>query len=196
MNRLRRKPSLWMNFFGRLAFAIVWVGFMFGFTFMVWTRSPAGKTPIFVWIILGIFNLFAVGMIWDIVVRFWRTLWNRQPIVEIDRQSLRLGETAQLRIVEEHPESVSQMRVRLVAEHWVTTKNGGTTITAFQPCFDQELLQMNLPAGETVTRMLQIRIPETAPAEDAKWKIVVSSELRQGGVIDHPYPISVKGRAI
>jgi hypothetical protein len=191
MNRLRRKPSLWMNFFGRLAFAIVWVGFMFGFTFMVWTRSPAGKTPIFIWIILGIFDLFAVGMIWDIVVRFWRTLMNRQPIVEIDRQQLRPGETAQLRIVEEHPESVKQMSVRLVAQRWVVTKDGSTTIRSFQPCFDQELLQMNLPAGEPVNRMLQIRIPAESPGDDAKWQILVSSELRQGGVIEHPYPIDV-----
>jgi hypothetical protein len=193
MNRLTRKPSLWANFFVRLVFATIWVGGMFGFTFFVWTRSRAGETPIFVWIILGIFNLFAVGLIWDIVVRFWRTLMNRQPIVEIDRQSLRPGDTAQLHVVENHPESIAQMSVRLVAENWVTSQQGNATIRSFQPCFDQELLQMNVPAGEPVNRMLQIRIPADSPGDDAKFQIVVMTELRQGGVISHTYPIDVKG---
>ncbi|HSP17080.1 MAG TPA: hypothetical protein VLV78_20210 [Thermoanaerobaculia bacterium] len=190
MNRLARKPSLWMNFLGRFLFGVVWAGGMSAFTWVVWVKRDA-NTPVFVWFVLGFFDLLAIGIVWDLVVRFWRTLMHRQPVVEIDRQSLRYGDSAQLHVVEEHPESVKEISVRLVAEHWLTTTNGGTTIRSYQPCYDQELLAISLAEAEPVSRMLQIRIPEKPPADDAKWKIVVATMLRQGGVIAHPFPIDV-----
>jgi hypothetical protein len=193
MIRLVRKPSLWMNFLGRFAFGVVWAGAFIALSIFSWFRRAG--TPIFVFILLGFFDLFAIAVVWDLVVRFWRTLTDKQPIVEIDKPSLTYGETAQLRVAEPHPESVAELNVHLVAEHWLTTQDQpNVTVRSYQACYDEELMRMNVVAGEQVSRMLQIRIPETPPAEDARWKIVVTTALRQGGLIQHPFPIVVEPR--
>ena len=71
MIRLARKPSLWVNFFGRLVFGVVWAGAFIALSYFVWPRRAS--TPIFILFILGFFDLLAIGVIWDLVVRFWRT---------------------------------------------------------------------------------------------------------------------------
>ncbi len=195
MIALSRKPSIWANFFGRLAFGVVWAGAFFAFTWFIWTRRNAGHTPVFIWFVIGFFDLIAIGVVWDLVVRFWRALNGRVPVVEIDRKSLRYGDTAQLHVVEPHPESVKQFDVRLVAEHWVVTKDGTTTVKSYQACYDEELLRMNVSDETQVSRTMPVRIPETPPADDANWKIVVTTELRQGGLVQHPFPISIEKRA-
>jgi hypothetical protein len=193
MIRLARKPSLWVNFLGRLIFGVVWAGAFVALSWFVWPRRA--ETPTFILIILGFFDLLALGVIWDLVVRFWRTLTKKQPIVEIDKTSLTYGSTAQLRIVEEHPESVAQMNVHLVGESWVTSDHQSGSqrviVKSYQSCFDEELLRLNVTQTEPITRMLQIRMPPAAPAEGVQWKIVVNTSLRQGGLIQHSYPIPV-----
>src|SRR4051794_20905927 len=98
MIRLARKPSLWMNFLGRLIFAAIWAGVFFGFFLWAWIHRFGTLT--FILVILGLFDLIAIGVVWDIVVRFWRTLNHREPIVEID--PAKYGGTVQVRIVEKH----------------------------------------------------------------------------------------------
>lgn len=135
MIRLARKPSVWSGFLGRLAFGIVWAGSMITATWFVWTRGAG--TPILAWVFLGILDLFAIGIVWDLVIRFWRTINGRQPVLsagccscasrgEIDRPSLRYA------------------------------------------------------VGDVQAQQ--------------RWKIVVTTELRQGGVIEHAFPIAVEAR--
>ena len=193
MIRLARKPSLWVNFLGRLLFGVVWAGAFVALSFFVWPRRAT--TPTFILIILGFFDLLAVGVIWDLVVRFWRTATNKQPVLEIDRPSLPYGGTAQLRILEEHPESLATLTVHLVGQHWVVSEDQSGSqrviVKSYQSCYDQELLRMNVTQMEPVTRMLQIQMPAAAPAENVDWKIVVNTSLKQGGLIQHSYPIPV-----
>ncbi len=191
MIRLARKPSLWSGFLGRLAFGIVWAGSMFTATWFVWTRGAG--TPILAWIFLGILDLFALGIVWDLAIRFWRTINGRQPVLEIDRPSLRYGGSAQLHFVEPHPESLQEIAVRLVADHWVeVSEPDGTTVHTVRNCYDEELLRLNVSDGAEVSRMLQVRIPGSVPSDKPRWKIVVTAELRQGGVIEHAFPIAVE----
>jgi hypothetical protein len=192
MIKMARKPSLWMGFVGRLLFGVVWAGGFLGFSWLAW--QSRAKTPVFIFIILGLMDLIAIGVIWDLVVRFWRTLTNKQPVLEIDRASLPYGGTAQVRFAEPNPDSLANIDVRLVADHWVTTQHGNTTTSSYEPCYDEELLRMNVETNDPISRMLQIRIPLEPPAEDASWKIVVNTTLRQGGVIQHPYPLKVEKR--
>src|SRR4051794_587054 len=92
MIRLSRKPSLWADFGGRLAFALAWDGMFAAATYMGWIHRA--DTRWFVYILLAFFGVFALAIAWDLVVRFWRTLTSRKPIVEIDRNPVPYGASA------------------------------------------------------------------------------------------------------
>jgi hypothetical protein len=189
MIRLARKPSMWTAFFGRLLFCVIWAGAFAVLSWFVWTYHRR-DTPVVILIVLGIFDFFAIGLIWDIVVRFWRTLTNREPQLEIDHDNLQLGSTAQIQFHEEKPESLAEIEVRLVAMATVTTRSGSTTITRTAPCHDQELLHVNVDGPNPITRSLQIKIP-TGEFGDARWMINVNTRLRQGGFVQHSYPLKI-----
>ncbi|MEK6372007.1 MAG: hypothetical protein AABO58_04875 [Acidobacteriota bacterium] len=190
--RLAPHPSPWASFLVRLLFTTVWSGFFGVFSLMVW-RHPA-ETPWFIFAILGFFDLIAVGMLWDVVVRFWRTLNHREPVVEIDQPMLVYGGSAQLRVTEPHPESVAEMSVRLVCEQRITTKTDNRVQQFVNRCHDQELLRLSPDTPDTLHRMLPIRMPDQPPEKDVSWKIVVGNTLRQGGTIEHNFPLRVEQR--
>ena len=50
---------------------------------------------------------------------------------------------------------------------------------------------MNVTQMEPLSRMLQIQMPPAAPAENVQWKIVVNTSLKQGGLIQHSYPVTI-----
>ncbi len=189
--RLARKPSLWANFLGRLVFAIVWVGFFVGFSYFAWQHRV--RTPTFVLVILAFFDLIALGMVWDIVVRFWRTLHHREPVVEIDRQWLAYGDSAQLSIVEPHPQSIAEMGVKLVGECYTKSATDISqhrqTVVSLTRCYEEELLRLKPAGDEAISRLLQVQLPKSAPADGVTWKIVIDSRPKQGGMIEHPFPL-------
>ena len=189
MMRLAPQFSPWASVLGRLVFTTVWTVFFGVFSFMVWRHRA--ETPWFVFGVIGLFDLIAVGMLWDVVVRLWRTLNHRVPVVEIDRSSLVYGGAAQLSVTEPHPESVAEICVRLVCEQLVTQKTGNGVQQFVERRHDQELLRLSPAAPDPLHRMLSIRIPEPPPEEDVSWKIVVDTTLRQGGVIEHVFPLRV-----
>ena len=190
MVRLVRKPSMWGGFFGRLAFCAVWAGMSFGFSWFLWFRRPP-ETPTFIYFVIGLFDLIALSMVWDIVVRFWRTLTNKQPQLDIDHQSLQPGSTAQVQFSEPHPESLAEIDVRLVALESVVIRNGATTTYTTQTAYDKELLRMNVDGPNPITRSFGIKIPADSVSEKVKWMIAVNTRLRQGGIMQHTYPIEV-----
>jgi len=195
MIRLVRKPSLWASFLARFVFAIVWTGAFFGMTVAVWRRHP----DTIVLVVLGCFDLIAIAILWDLVVRFWRTLKHQEPFVEIDRQSLAYGDSAQVRIVESHPESISEMGVKLVGECYAKSATDISsyreTKTVLTRCYDEELLRLKPDASEPLSRLIRVQLPKSPPADGITWKIIVDSHLKQGGVIEHAYPIRVRENA-
>lgn len=189
--RLSRKPSLWAAFAGRFLFTVVWCGGIGAFSYFVLTR---GHAPLFVKILLGVFGFFGVMMLWDIVVRFWRTLTGKQPLVEIERLPLGYGESAQLRVIESDPESVREMVVSLVADHRVVRHDDNITVIGEERCYSSELLRATDLTGEPFVSMLHVQLPVEEPGDSPKWKVEVSTTLKQGGMITHGFPIDVRGR--
>lgn len=191
MIRLARKPSLWMNFFGRLAFAVLWVGWFSGFSWWAWVHRFG--TPTFVLIILAFFDLVSVGVIWDIVVRFWITLHRREPLVEVDRNPAAYGDSVQVRIIEQHPESIAEIVVKLVGECYARAEREFTahreTVVSLTQCYEDELVRLKPTSDDRIDRTVVMHIPQSPPADEVAWKIVVDSHLRQGGIIEHPFPI-------
>ncbi len=192
MMRLAPQLSLWASFLGRLLFTTIWTGFFGVFSFLIWRHRA--ETPWFIFAVLGFFDLVAVGMLWDVVVRFWRTLKHREPTVEIDQPSLVYGGSAQLRVTEPHPESVAEMSVRLVCEQVITTKTENRVQQFVKRCHDSELLRLSPDGPDPLHRMLSIRLPDQPPERDVSWKIVVGTTLRQGGMIEHVFPLQVQPR--
>jgi len=192
MIRLAPHPSPWASFLGRLLFTTVWTGFFAVFSFMIWRHRE--ETPWFIFGVLGLFDLVAFGMLWDVVVRFWRALNHREPVVEIDHPSLVYGGSAQLRVTEPHPESVAELSVRLVCEQLITTKTDNRVQQFVNRCHDEELLRMSPETSDPIHRMLSVRMPDQAPEKDGSWKIVVGTTLRQGGTIEHHFPLRVEPR--
>jgi len=183
-----------MNFFGRLIFAVIWVGVFFAGSIWAWMHRFG--TPTFILIILGIFDLIAIGVVWDIVVRFWRTLQHREPVIEVDHEPAAYGESVQVRIAEQHPESIVELGVKLVGECYARAEREFTahreTVVTLTRCYEDELLRLKPSSDEPINRVLQMLIPQSPPADEMSWKIVVDSRLKQGGVIEHPFPFRVQ----
>jgi len=190
--RLKPHPSPWASFLGRLLFTTIWCGFCVVFSIMIW-RHPE-ETPWFIFGVIGLFDLIAFGMLWDVVVRFWRALKHREPVVEIDQPSLVYGGSAQLRVTEPHPESVAELSVWLVGEQRITTRTGNTVQQSVSRCHDQELLRLSPATPDPLHRTLSLRMPDQPPEQDVSWKIVVGTTLRQGGTIVHSFPLRVEPR--
>ncbi len=192
--RLRRKPSLWSDFFARLLFAVIWVGFFVIASWLAWHRR-AGMSA-FVLLLLAFFDLIAVGLLCDLAVRFWRTLQNHEPVVEIDHDLLAYGDSANVRVLEPDPESIDEIGVKLVGECWSKSMTDFTkyrrTVTAYSRCYEEELLRLSPSAGEPFSRLLKIQLPKSPPADGVRWKIVIDSRLKKGGVIEHLFPLRVR----
>jgi len=192
MIRLVCKPSVWVTFFRRLLFAIVFAG---GFLALTWYASRHIGMPTYAYLILGFFDLLAAAVLADAARRFWRTLHHHEPVVEIDRQTLEYGDTAQVRVVEPHPQAIAEIGVKLIGECYAKSV---TDISHFREtrvtltrCYEEELLRLKPASDEPVSRLLQLQLPKSAPADRIAWKIVVESHLKQGGVIEHPFPLRV-----
>ena len=197
MIRLARKPSLWLIFLAHLGFAILWSAAVFGASYFVWVRR--GRTSTLAVTVLVLFDLIAIGLIWDVVVRLWRTLNHRHPLVEIDRQSLAYGDSAQVHIIEPHPRSIAEMGVKLIGECYAQSATDISsyreTKTALNRCYEEELLRLKLDSADPVSRLVQMQLPKSPPADGISWKIVVDSRLKRGGVIEHGFPLKVRESA-
>jgi len=193
MIRLPCRPSVWATFLQRLLFAIVFAG---GFLTLTWYASRHIGMPTYVYLILGFFDLIAAGVVADAVIRFWRTAHHCEPVVEIDRQSLQYGDTAQVRVIEPNPQSIVEMGVKLIGEcraKSVTdiSQHHETRVERTR-CYEEELLRLKPSSSEPINRLVQLQLPKSPPADDMTWKIVVDSHLKQGGVIEHPFPLRVR----
>src|SRR5262249_18575362 len=135
--RLTRKPSPWVVVLMRLAFAIFWNGFFGIFVVLSWPHRA--ETPIFIQGVLGFFLLLGVGIIWDAVVRFQRTLTGKTAVVEVDRQPLRPGDTFRVRVSQRDLRSLSCLQVSIVASNTVTERSGNTTMTMTKSCYQKEI---------------------------------------------------------
>jgi len=186
-----------MNFFGRLIFAVIWAGAFFGFSVWAWVHRFG--TPTFILVILGIFDLIAIGVVWDIVVRFWRTVHHREPIIEIERDPAAYGDSVQVRIIEEDPQSIAEIGVKLVGECYAKAVREFTAHREMEisltRCYEDEILRFKPSTDERINRIVQMHIPQSPPADDVLWKIVVDARLRQGGVIEHDFPFRVTDSA-
>ncbi len=183
-----------MNFCGRFLFAIVWVGVFFAFSLWAW-RHRFG-TPLGMLVILAIFDLIALAVIWDIVLRLQRTLQHRVPVVEIDHDRLAYGDSAQLRVVEEHPESINEMGVKLIGECYNKADQDISehrqTVISLTRVYEEELMRIKPASAEPISRVVQLHLPKSPPAGKVQWKIIVDSHLKHGGITEHPFPIRVR----
>src|SRR5262245_52376370 len=110
-----------------VAFAILWNGIFGAFVLLAWPHRA--ETPIFIQGVLGLFLLLGVGIIWDVVVRFYRTLTGKTAIVEVDRQPLHPGDTVRVRVCQRDLHSLSCLQVSIAASNTVTEQSGSTTRT-------------------------------------------------------------------
>jgi hypothetical protein len=186
-----------MNFFGRLIFAVVWAGIFFGGSY--WTWQHRFGMPAFILVILGVFDLIAIGVVWDIVVRLRRTLHRHEPVVEVERDPAAYGESVEVRIVEEHPEAIAEMGVKLVGECYTKSEVDFTqhheTVVSLTRCYEEELLRLKPSTNEPINRILRVQLPKSPPADEVAWMIIVDSHLKQGGIVEHPFPIRVRDSA-
>lgn len=192
--RLTRKPSLWSDVLARLLFAVLWIGF-FGVASRIAWRERA-QLPPFALFLLVVFDLIAIGLVIDIVVRIGRTLRHHEPVVDIDRQTLAYGDTANVHLLDAHPESIDEIGVKLVGECWAKSMTDISryrrTVVAYSRCFEQELLRESPSSSGPLERTVKIEIPKSPPSDNVRWKIIIDARLKQGGVIEHPFPLSVR----
>jgi len=185
MVRLPRKPSLWIKFFLRIAFVIVAAIAVNEALYFASRRQT--------FLMLTLVLLIAIAAVWELI-RFAFHMRHRPPVVEIDRQPLAYGDTADLRVVEKHSHRLAEIGVKLIGECSTCV---ATDISEFREmkyartrCYEEELLRLQ-PSG-AVDRTVQVQLPKSPPADGMKWSIVVDSTLECGDVIEHPYPLRVR----
>jgi hypothetical protein len=189
--RLTRKPSPWVDVLMRLAFAILWNGF-FG-VFVVLMLPHQAETPIFIQGVLGFFLLLGAGIIWDVVVRFHRTLTGKTAIVEVDRQPLHPGDTVRVRVCQRGLGSLSHLQITIAASNTVTEQSGNTTTTATKPCYRKEIAVCDptATAGDSYDETFTVQIPSESFRGTVEWSIVVRQALAQGGLDFQTFPLQV-----
>jgi hypothetical protein len=190
MIRLARKPSLWVPFFGRIVFAIVCAAAVAAAWYFVWKRHSI--------LIFVLADVIAIGAIWELI-RAWRAFRLGAPVVEIDRQPLTYGDSAQLRVAEAHTKSIAELGAKLIGECYATS---ATDISSYREkkvvltrCYEEELLRLKPEPGEPLSRLVQVQLPKSPPADGMTWKIVVDAHLKRGVVVEHPYPLHVRETA-
>jgi len=192
--RLVRKPSLWSDLIARLLFALLWTAFFVVASYMAWHRWEAISG--FLIAVLTICNLIAAGLIADVIVRFARTVGHAEPIVEIDHDVLRYGDSADVHLLELHPESIAEIGMKLVGECWSKSMTDVSeyrrTVRAYSRCYEEELIRMTPAPNEPLNPTVKLQLPKSPPSEGVCWKLVVDSRLRRGGVIEHPFPLRVR----
>jgi hypothetical protein len=193
MIRLVRKPSLWMISSGRLIFAVVWGGIFIVASVWMWIHRFG--MPAYGLVILAIFDVITIAVAWDVVGRFRLTRLHREPIVEVDKEPAAYGDSVKVRIADPHPELTAEIGVKLVGECYAKAVREFTahreTVMTLTRCYEDEALRVTLTPGEALDRTVQMLIPQSPPAEEMLWKIVVESHLRDGDVIEHPFPLRV-----
>jgi hypothetical protein len=193
--RLTRKPSPWVVVLMRLAFTILWNGFFSIFVVLMWPHRV--ETPIFIQGVLGFFLLLGVGIIWDVVVRFHRTLTGKTAIVEVDRQPLHPGETVRVRVCQRGLSSLSHLQVSIAASNTVTEQSGNATTTTTKPCYWKEIAVCDpaATAGDSYEETFTVRIPSESFRGTVAWSLVVRQDLAQGGIDFQTFPLPVDASA-
>jgi hypothetical protein len=193
--RLTRKPSPWVVVLMRLAFAILWNGFFSVFVVLMWPHRD--ETPIFIQGVLGFFLLLGVGIIWDLVVRFHRTLTGKTAIVEVDRQPLHPGDTVRVRVCQRGLGSLSHLQISLAASNTVTEQSGNATTTTTKPCYQKEIAVCDpaATAGDSYDETFTVQIPSESFRGTVAWSIVVRQALAQGGLDFQTFPLQVDASA-
>lgn len=183
--RLTRRPSAWASVFSRSFLTVLWAALFVAF--LRYVQEPLA--------VVAFIGMVGTGMLCDAAVQFRRALNHHEPLVEIDKHALTYGGSAQVHVVEPATSLIAEMHVKLVGDCKVTS---GTDVSQHREqvlsqerCYEQELLRLTAMPREPVNRMLHIMLPKSPPAEGIAWKIVVASRLKQGGVVEHPYPLPV-----
>jgi len=180
MIRLVRKPSLLVGFIGRLLFVVICAAAVVAAWYFVLKRGT--------YLIFALVDLLAIAAVWELIA-FYRRFRHGAPVVEIDRQSLAYGDSAQVHIVEPHSQSITEMGVKLVGECYAESVTDISSYrekkVALTRCYEEELTRL-----KNQTFLLQL--PKSPPADGINWKIVVAAHLKQGGVIEHSYPLRVR----
>src|SRR5438552_14777616 len=174
MIRLVRKPSLLVGFIGRLLFVVICAAAVVAAWYFVLKRGT--------YLIFALVDLLAIAAVWELL-SFYRRFRHGAPVVEIDRQSLTYGDSAQVRVNDPNA------RVKLVGECYAESV---TDISSYREkkialtrCYEEDLQRL-----KNQTFLLQL--PKSPPADGINWKIVVAAHLKQGGVIEHSYPLRVR----
>ena len=172
---------------------VIWSAAFFVATLLAVQRQK--PLPQFAFILLAIFDLISVVVLWKVVARFLRTMREREPIVDIDRDAMCYGESANLYLVEPNPDNIDELAVKLVGECWAKSMTEFSeyrrTVVEYSRCYEEELLRFSPESDRPLRRKVKMQLPKSAPADAVQWKIVVGTRLKQGGVIEHPFPLRV-----
>src|SRR5438105_9508229 len=177
MFRLARKPSIWVSFFLRVVFVVVAAIAVIPALYFVSRRGT--------FFILTLVLVIAIAALWELI-RFALQMRHRPPVVEIDRQPLAYGESAQLRVIEKRPDLLAEIGVTLIGE---CNTSAATDISEYREtkvartrCYEEELLRMKPSA--VIDHTVRVQLPKSPPADGMKWSIVVDSTLKHGDVVE------------
>ena len=184
--RLARRPSQSLTIITLAVSALLWVGCFVAITVALWHPHTA--------VFLACVDLVAVIVLWDIAARLFRASHCPQPWIEIDKPSLHYGDGARLHLIDSHTASLCDLEVALIGECDLAAatelSQHRETIAAPRRCYEEELLRI-APLGLPIDRTLSIQLPKSAPADRTRWSVLVTAHLKQGGVVEHPFPLPV-----
>jgi hypothetical protein len=187
MFRLARKPSLWASLFLRVVFVIVAAFAVIVALFFVAKRGT--------FFMLSLVVFIAIASVWELI-RFSLRMRLGAPVVEIERQPLAYGDSAEVRVSERNPRSVREIGVTLVGE---CNTSAATDISEYREtrvartrCYEEELMRMKPESGAPLSRVARLQLPKSPPADGMSWTILVDATLKHGDVVEHPYPLRVR----
>lgn len=185
--------------FGGLVFAALGSGAVLWAFSRLWRFGDLDRIQLVVVVIFGVMALAGYKMIGQGIYIF---LGSRtpQPVIEIDRQSLRAGEELRLLLIQPGPVSLNRIEVDLSGNERMRSANVANwdvRNTFLRIIFEEDDVRVR---GETYRREIKFTVPDdvmpTGDSGDHRswWNVIVEQDVRYGANCTHEFPMLMQPR--
>lgn len=197
-HRLVRDPSLRSELRQSIVFASVPL-FIVAVAAWGWATDSA-PVPQWLWFVAPIFALMTLGFVWNVVLKALRLLRGRSPVVEVDTQPWRPGETRQVRLVYPDSASLESLDVFLVAEGMEVKRVPLTAMFSsgwrFTEAVKYHKALLTLPrdvlrGSGPVNQIVSTVVPAEAAGNQWRWQILLVGRVARGVPREDRYPVRI-----
>jgi len=198
--KLKPKGTPLLRFLATLALSLVWNGFVAVFIYL-WWNSETGEFPWWSIGFIGIIALLGLLFIGGIVGTFM-ALFNPRPVIGVDRDVVRLGDTFRVSWgFSGREQFIPVVKIYLEGAEVATSGAGEDSATATRvfahiPIADLPGSSSSLPGSSAVTIPPDTMHSLEAAGNEIRWSIRLIAEISRTRRLDETFPLEVAPMSI